>query len=159
MSRVKREYNFKSTGRKFGAFVEENQINEDLPLGIRTPISYASSTGDLFEMNVSYKENVKDNLRNLIATNWGERLGEWNFGANLKELIANLEIDNAEELAEERIREAVQAWMPYVQIVNVSANNEDGFDPAQAYFVYKVIYECPDIFSGRDSVEVEISFI
>lgn len=159
MSRIKREYQFKSTGRRFGSIAQDNIIREDIPLGIKTPLKFAVETGDLFDMHVLYKDNIRDNLKNLIATNWGERLGEWNFGANLKELITNLEIDNAELESENRIRESVQAWMPYVNVIEVITNSNEGFDAAQAYYRYKIIYECPDIFIGRDSVEVEISFI
>ena len=44
----------------------------------------------LFEMHFDNRSQVKDNLRNLLQTNWGERIGLYAFGANLNELVGEL---------------------------------------------------------------------
>lgn len=110
--------NFKSVGT-----TKQNQIANELvktptPIGIRTPLRLSENNG-LFVMNYSLADQIHDNLRNLILTNWGERLGLYDFGANLKPLLSeftNQEGFDAEAVS--RINTAVTKFMPYISLEN-----------------------------------------
>ena len=47
-----------------------------------TPLS-----ASVFKMHFNSIDQVHDNLRNLILTNNGDRLGRYNFGANLQPIL------------------------------------------------------------------------
>lgn len=111
-------YNFKSVGKT------EEQVNREtrtvtlVPFGIKTPMALGATEG-IFQMNYSLSEQFHDNLRNLLLTNWGERLGLYNFGANLRPLTTEfVNLDDFDANAIGRIRNAVQQWMPFIDLEN-----------------------------------------
>lgn len=110
-------FNFKSSGvktinRKFSV-----EKTKERPIGIKTPLEEGD---DLFKMNTDPIKQLADNFRNLIMTNHGERLGRYNYGANLNSLI--FEYSNNpkfEEIIEGRIVDETQKEMPEIQILSV----------------------------------------
>ena len=78
-------FNFKSSGKTAEQKSIESILKSATPIGIKTPLRFASGDG-LYGMNYVLSDQVKDNLRNLIMTNWGERLGFYDFGGNLRSL-------------------------------------------------------------------------
>jgi len=72
---------------------------------------------DLFKMNTSLAATVNDNLRNLILTNWGERLLQFDFGGNLRSILADMSSqDDFDSRAVVNIKGAVTKWMPFVSL-------------------------------------------
>ena len=112
-------YNFKSVGVVESSLPITGFIAaKAIPFGITTPLQLGTTEGILV-MNYSLGDQFADNLRNLLLTNWGERLGQYNFGANLKplttELSSMIDFDNQ---AIQRIRDAVNMWMPFIDLEN-----------------------------------------
>ena len=109
---------FKSAGQKIDEYNSryENQKPVVLkPIGIKTPVNLKNGT--LFEMHYDLADNVVDNLRNLILTNKGERLGNPAFGTDLKRTqfsTANKEDAEIEMMA--KIQNAVKTFMPFVAL-------------------------------------------
>jgi phage baseplate assembly protein W len=86
-----------------------------LPIGIKTPVQLDGNGHGLLAMHTDIKEQIADNLRNLVLTNWGERLGNYFFGANLKPLLADFSHkENFDEEAMIRINTAISKYMPFV---------------------------------------------
>ena len=88
-------YNFKSVGKTKQQEEAEVVTKSQIPFGIKTPLQLGSSEG-ILAMNYSLEDQFADNLRNLLLTNWGERLGLYDFGANLRPLtteFTNLDKD------------------------------------------------------------------
>jgi len=110
-------YNFKSSGIT-QATQQANKLAVTLPvIGIVTPLMLG--TTDLLATSTDLGTQVVDNFRNLLQTNWGERLGLYDFGANLKPLLSDLTSpDDFDSQAVTRIKNAVQRWMPYIDLVN-----------------------------------------
>lgn len=105
-------YNFKSVGKKSSTPSTTPTVTP-LPIGIKTPLQL--SDNNIFAMHYNLSDQVHDNLRNLLLTNWGERLGFYYFGANLRELTSEISnIDAFDSAAIDRIRNAVSTWMPFV---------------------------------------------
>lgn len=114
-------YSFKSSGKTSVQIQSEIQPVTYVPIGIKTPLRLDDK--ELFAMHYNNSDQIHDNLRNLILTNWGERLGFYFFGANLRELTTELSsLDSFDNAAIERIRDAVTTWMPYVSLGNFSSN-------------------------------------
>jgi phage baseplate assembly protein W len=109
-------YSFKSVGQT-PTSAQNNQVSSSpLPVGIKTPLELGGSDG-LLVMNYDLETQLADNLSNLLQTNWGERLGHYFFGANLKPLTVDFnsqtDFDN-EAIA--RIKTAVTTWMPFIDL-------------------------------------------
>lgn len=108
-------YSFKSSGTTAADAAANALARTAPPIGIKTPLALGDD--DLLKMNYDLATQLTDNLRNLVLTNWGERLGFYEFGANLKPLLFDLvSLDDFDSEAITRIRAAVQRWMPYIDL-------------------------------------------
>jgi len=109
---------FQNVGYK--VYETKTSANVDVlstPVGILTPLAIDEGGDTFFETTTSLQEVVKDNLRNLIQTNHGERLARYYFGANLKPLaIEYTSNENFDSEAMMRINTAVRDYMPYVNL-------------------------------------------
>tara|TARA_Y100000034_G_scaffold119403_1_gene161166 strand:+ start:2706 stop:3197 length:492 start_codon:yes stop_codon:yes gene_type:complete len=115
-----RSYSFSSVGETVEEYRQSNRI-EDLvggltPVGIKTPLELGGEKDGLLVMNWTTPLAIKDNLKNLLLTNHGERLGMYDFGANLQELLFELGTDDFDKEAMTRISKAVAKYMPYVSL-------------------------------------------
>jgi len=72
---------FKSTDRRF-----KKITSQPVPIGIKTPLELSDGKSSLFRVHFQPRDQISDNLRNLVVTNFGERLGRYDFGANLGSL-------------------------------------------------------------------------
>jgi phage baseplate assembly protein W len=148
--------NFKSVGKTR----EQKKTNElkkaAIPIGIATPLRPGSD--DLFAMHYNLADQVADNLRNLILTNWGERVGLYNFGGNLRPILSDfVSQDDFDAKATERILSAVNKWMPYVvletfesSIDRVQNNSSNG----TAVVKMTIVYSVPSLQVTRRALEV-----
>lgn len=121
------DFNFKSAGRDSVDILSE-AIEVDIPaslipIGIVTPLRHSPHRDGFFAMHYDLADQVSDNLRNLIQTNHGERLGNPKFGANLKPL--SLEILGQKKFEDEamrRIQTSVGKYLPYVNLKGMSVS-------------------------------------
>tara|TARA_Y100000310_G_scaffold282472_1_gene303742 strand:+ start:1411 stop:1917 length:507 start_codon:yes stop_codon:yes gene_type:complete len=118
----KREISFRSVGEQTG---DPDLLKEvsTVPYGIRTPIALGTGRSGIFEMHYDPVSQIEDNLRNLILTNHGERLGNHSYGGNLRILTAELSsLDDFDTIAMESIRKAVTTSMPFVELSSFSSD-------------------------------------
>ena len=73
----------KDTSRK--PFIEDNDTN--VKIGIDLPIRRDDGLGGFFASTSTTIEAVKNNIRNLLQTNEGERFFQPNLGLNLRTLL------------------------------------------------------------------------
>ena len=94
-----------------------SRVADSSPIGIQTPLRLDSSRGGPFKMNFNVYDQIKDNLRNLILTNNGDRLGRYIHGGNLLELCTEFVSKKSfDSEAMIRIKTAVAKSMPYVEL-------------------------------------------
>ena len=85
-----------------------------LPIGVKTPLELVGGS-DLFRTHDNIADQIEDNLRNLLLTNWGERVAIYNFGANLRPLLTDYSNkDTFDTEAMIRINTAITKWTPFV---------------------------------------------
>ena len=155
-------YSFKSSGKTTEKNLIERIESTRLPVGIKTPLELSSGDSpEIFVMRYSLIDTVKDNLRNLLLTNWGERLGFYKFGANLRPLLTDyVSQDDFDSAAIQRIGSAVSAWMPYVSLDNFLSTVDK---TAQVRGIVKITiaisYTVPDLDSNTRSLELTLSAI
>jgi len=146
-------YSFKSAGSTDRSVETQADKNQKPPIGIRTPLQISDSKG-IFSMHTDVGKLISDNLRNLIQTNHGERLGFYDFGANLRPLLFNLGSEDADTVAISRISKAIAKYMPFVSPENFQVFT-DRFDNEEVAKVGIVItYTIPRINKNIRRLEV-----
>ena len=105
---------FKNVGSEFDRGTSKRPTT--LPIGIKTPIRRGSRFG-VFDMHTDAVEQIKDNLKNLILTNHGERVMFTDYGADLRSIlfmmVTELTSDVVSEIAV-KIKDAADKYMPYI---------------------------------------------
>jgi len=152
-------FNFKSSGKTAEQKSIESILKSATPIGIKTPLRFASGDG-LYGMNYVLSDQVKDNLRNLIMTNWGERLGFYDFGGNLRSLTTEyVSQDDFDSKAIERIRTAVGRWMPYIDLEDFEsrANRTDNKNTAVIDII--ITYNIPSLDVKQQKLQITLYVI
>lgn len=153
-------YSFKSVGQTTEQSAAQKLTISQTPIGIKTPleINGDDQNGDVGLLAMHYKlsDVVHDNLKNLLLTNWGERMAFYNFGANLRPLLTEYTgQDNFDNLAISRIRTAVSTWMPYVSLENfVSKENKSKTTYDIASISIIITYSIPNLSIGIRALEI-----
>ena len=103
--------------------VIENDLNEDTYIGCELPLTHTQS--GFFNRTKTLLEQTKSNIKNLLLTNKGERLGNPTFGTNLLSLVFSQENTDLESRVEEEIRAAMSEFLPFINIVQIDTNFSD----------------------------------
>ena len=154
------QFKFKSSGfrRDDRRFVAKNSV--DRPVGIKTPLELG---GDIFVMHTSPVRQIADNFRNLVMTNNGERLGMYDFGANLKSLLYDYSNEpNFEEIVTESIVSVTNKFIPSIVITGVNASFIDTNEKNNLNRIgltkvrIKIEYTVPRFKSPKLGLEVDL---
>ena len=97
--------------------VIENDLNEDTFIGLELPLTHTPD--GYFKRTKTALEQARSNIKNLLLTNKGERLGNPTFGTNLLSLVFSQENTDLEARVEEEIRAAMSEFLPFINIVNI----------------------------------------
>ena len=104
-------------------YIDDNDTN--VKIGIDLPIRRDDAKGGWFATTDTTIEAVKNNIRNLLQTNQGERLMQPNLGLNLKRLL--FEQINEEGLiaVQDSILDTFDFWLPFVEVRNIEILTND----------------------------------
>jgi phage baseplate assembly protein W len=157
-------FSFKSTGVK----VSDRSLSTDkitkktVDIGIKTPLSNFQGR-QIFDMHTDFRDQIKDNLRNLIMTNRGERLGLYNFGADLSALLFDfVSLDNIESEIVSRIENSVENFMQGIVIDEITAveldkNEKDEVNrDGMVKIRLRIIYSIPSVRVNNQALEVTL---
>ena len=102
----------------------ETDLNPNTYVGLSFPLR-AGNNQD-FAMTKNSLEQARHNLKNLLLTHVGERVGQPLFGSRLRELVFE-QIDNDLPIKiEDEVKRAVETWLPYINIKEVNTLTDDG---------------------------------
>ena len=148
-------YDFKSVGIT-SAYVKTQRITkEPLPIGIKTPLQLGD--GDhLFKMHTVLMDQISDNLRNLILTNHGERVGLYNFGANLQDLVFELGSQEGDQEAMSRIKTACAQYLPYITLDGFASEVDHFNNKEVAKVVLYITFQISRINSGQKGLKITL---
>jgi len=130
-----------------------------LPIGIKTPLELVGGS-TLFFTHTDIGDQIEDNLRNLLLTNWGERLALYNFGANLRPLLT--EFSNKENFENEamiRINTAISKWMPFVTPVGFDSKADFGDNKFTGKINLTISYSVPALKINEKIIELSLFII
>lgn len=148
-------HSFKSVG--INASDNKKVIVKKKPIGFVTPIRLGDSKGDgVFKMHTDLKLQINDNLKNLILTNHGERLGFYDFGANLLPLVMESSDIDVEEEAMIRIKTTVSKYLPFVELQDFQSELTRQTEANLSFFKLRITYNIPMIDNTNKIIETTI---
>lgn len=154
--------NFKHVGTKdFRNKIYGTSENSVIPYGFKTPLRLSTNQSNaIFEVNLKIGDQIKDDLRNLLLTNWGERVGRYNYGANLQELTTEVVSQpNFEEEVAIRIKTAVLKWMPFVELEDLATRIIYEDNRYTGKIGVLVSYSVPRLEINKQTVEMVLYII
>ena len=98
--------------------VAELNDDEDSFFGCTFPLEWDPAIG-FFPQSSTLKAQASSNIKNLLLTQRGERVGQPTFGSDLSAIIFNPVDESTGEAIELTIREALAEWLPYITAENV----------------------------------------
>jgi phage baseplate assembly protein W len=131
-----------------------------IPIGFKTPLELDSEHNSIFKMHYNLGDQIADNLRNLILTNKGERLGFYDFGSNIRPLLT--EYSNKEGFDQEvmrRIKSNVTIYMPFVELIGYEskANRTQNIDTGIIKLL--IAYRVPTAGIQETLIEVDMYIV
>ena len=96
-------------------------------LSPKFPLKFNNVLG-AYQNNLTYKEVIRQNFKNLLLTNPGERVMDVNFGVGLRKYFFEPFNENTYATIAERVNEQVKKYMPFVTVTNINFNNKDNAD-------------------------------
>lgn len=154
---ISKVYSFKAAGQSRddrSKTIASQVINP--PISIKTPLEMGTRDDEFLKMHRNIEDTIADNLRNLISTNYGERLFDYYFGANLRELAFEMGSEEIDAEAVDRIQKAVSTYMPYVSLDTYEASRLEPTENYVAKTLVKITYNIPSINSVSRKIEVII---
>ena len=92
----------------------EKDQDPDTFIGLAFPLGFAND--GIFRKTKTTLEQARHNLRNLLLTAKGERLGHPEFGCDIHRLLFEQIETGVNDRVEEMVKEAVDTWLPYLRI-------------------------------------------
>jgi len=137
-----------------GSFNEDR--DENIFIGLDLPIRKSDGVDGYFASTSTTIAAVKNNIRNILLTNKGERFLQPNIGLNLRKyLFEQFTVDTSESIRIE-IVDTFKNWLPFVEIkdlrVDMDETDSIGKNKLNIFVLFNITKN-PNII---ESVEVQI---
>ena len=127
--------------------------------GIDLPVQLATSGSDgYFKTTSTTIEAVKNNIRNLINTQQGERLMQPRLGLNLRELLFEQIEEDTRRQIEADIVDKFSFWLPFVQIqeIDIRTTDEDSSVSVNTIKI-NIVFSIAQDPNTLDSVQIVVT--
>jgi len=144
----------KDTSRK--PYTQDNDTN--VRVGIDLPIRRGSDKDGFFASTSTTIEAVKNNIRNLLQTNEGERFFQPNLGLNLRTLLFE-HITNENLIGvQNAIMDKFEFWLPFVEVRNIEIlSNDDDSSIGINEIRVKILFNIKQDPNTLDSITLDFS--
>ena len=115
-------------------------------ISIKLPLQIGASNG-LYELNEDARQAIKQNFKNLILTQPGERVMDPIFGIGIKSYLFEQSTPFLFDEIKAKIHNQVNIYLPFVQIIDIKFTSEatpglqGQIDPHE--LVIKITYRIP----------------
>ena len=151
MGNNRKKYDFASVGETGVEFNNRLVDTESsVPIGIKTPMELGYDNAGPFKMHTQLEAQIKDNFRNMLLTNHGDRLMLDDFGANLEGLAFELLTEAGDTQAINRIRRTTLKYMPFINLMTFEPVQKANNDSALASVGVRVTYTIPTISTTKE---------
>ena len=93
--------------------------DSNIKVGIDLPIRRGDEKGGWFASTTTTIEAVKNNIRNLLNTNQGERLMQPTLGLDLRGLLFEQLTGDTIVSIQNKILDTFEVWLPFVQVRDI----------------------------------------
>ena len=129
----------------------QNDLNSNTYVGMSFPLN--GDTFNDFALTKTTIDQSVHNLRNLLLTVVGERVGQPEFGSQLKAICFEQIDDELPLKIENEVRRAVSKWLSYIEIKSVETLTQDG-DKSTVFVKIKFI---PALSSDEQEVLLNVT--
>ena len=109
--------------------VLEKDLDPDVKIGISLPMDHTEGSG-FFPGTSTTLTQTSSNIRNLLLTNKGERVGQPEFGCGLLNVLFEPMSDDLLEDVRTEIEDSIAFWLPHVTINNIGVDRDEA-EPQQ----------------------------
>ena len=109
--------------------VLEKDLNPDVKIGVSLPMDHIDGSG-FFPGTSTTLTQTSSNIRNLLLTNKGERVGQPEFGCGLLNVLFEPMSDDLLEDVRTEIEDSIAFWLPHVTINNIGVDRDEA-EPQQ----------------------------
>ena len=120
-------------------------INQNVSIGVAFPLDETN----MFTGTPTTKEQVKNNLLNLLLTEQGERVNHPNFGIGLQKYLFEQTI--SQDSVEEKIRSQINFYIPEINLISADID----FIPDKHTLHIKITYEF-NLDGVQDAITITI---
>ena len=144
----------KDTSRK--PYIQDNDTK--VKVGIDLPIRRGDDKDGFFATTSTTIEAVKNNIRNLLQTEEGERFFQPNLGIGMRKLLFE-QITNENLLSiQDSILDKFEFWLPFVEIRDIQVLNRDNTtDVGTNEIRVKILFNIKQDPNTLDSVTLDFS--
>ena len=104
--------------------VLEKDLNPNINIGIALPMDY-NDAGGFFPGTSTTLTQTSSNIKNLLLTNKGERVGQPDFGCGLLQVLFEPMSEELLDTLYSTIEEAITFWLPHVTINNIQVERDE----------------------------------
>ena len=104
--------------------VLEKDLNPDVKIGLSLPMDHTDGSG-FFPGTSTTLTQTTSNIRNLLLTAKGERVGQPDFGCGLLQVLFEPMSETLLEDVRSVIYEAMAKWLPHVLVKKLEVNPND----------------------------------
>jgi phage baseplate assembly protein W len=101
----------------------EKDLNPDTYIGISLPVKFGRN-GDFNRTKTTLRQ-TSSNIKNLLLTRRGERLGNPTFGSELMAVLFEPMGDELETKIEETIRASLSEFLPFVNLLDIKFSRSE----------------------------------
>ena len=144
---------FRDTIKK--PFIEDRDDN--VFIGIDLPFRKSDGKEGYFASTTTTIEAVKNNIKNLVQTDKGERFMQPELGLNLRNYMFEQVTDEIIINIQNDIVDIFKVWLPFVEIqdIQVSANETDAI--GRKKLSVNIVFNITKDPTSLESVQVEIT--
>ena len=137
-------------------YTQDNDTN--IKIGIDLPVRRDPVSGGFFATTSTTIEAVKNNIKNLLQTQSGERLMRPNFGLNLQRVLFEQITDESLLGIQDLILDQIENWLPFVEVFDIQIYTADSDSVVGSNEVaVKVIFNIKNDPTTLNSVTIEFS--
>ena len=142
----------RDTSRK--PFIQDNDTK--VKIGIDLPIRRGDEKDGWFATTSTTIEAVKNNIRNLLQTEEGERFFQPNLGIGLRRLLFE-HITNENLIGvQDTILDKMEFWLPFVEIKKLEIKMDEQYEVGANKLFIDILFNITRDPNTLESVEVDI---
>ena len=135
-------------------YIEDN--DENIFIGIDLPFRKSTGTEGYFASTSTTIEAVKNNIRNIINTNQGERIMQPQLGINLRKYLFEQFSDEVVFSIQNDIVDTFKKWLPFVEIKDLVINMDESDSIGKNKLSVSVLFNITKDSNTLESVDVTI---